>query len=75
MPHSKDTQAKDREMVDVEIAMDDDKQSNYSDKTAETTTQEQQTHSKWAWLQAAYHCLVTTVGTGILGFPSKLCDL
>ena len=26
-------------------------------------------HSKWLWLHAAYHCLVTIVGTGILGFP------
>lgn len=26
-------------------------------------------HSKYLWLRAAYHCLVTIVGTGILGFP------
>lgn len=27
-------------------------------------------HSKWLWLHAAYHCLVTILGTGILGFPA-----
>lgn len=27
-------------------------------------------HSKWLWLHAAYHCLVTIVGTGVLGFPA-----
>jgi len=26
-------------------------------------------HSKWIWLHAAYHSLVTIVGTGILGYP------
>ena len=27
------------------------------------------THDKWIWLHAAFHCLVTMVGTGVLGFP------
>ena len=31
--------------------------------------EEQQQHSKYIWLHAFYHSIVTIIGTGILGFP------
>jgi len=60
---------------DEENDGDDDSESGASPESAPSgddlkeNDDQQNQHSKWIWLHAAYHCLVTIVGTGILGFP------
>eukprot|EP00529_Nitzschia_sp_RCC80_P024138 CAMPEP_0113446716 /NCGR_PEP_ID=MMETSP0014_2-20120614/3857_1 /TAXON_ID=2857 /ORGANISM="Nitzschia sp." /LENGTH=448 /DNA_ID=CAMNT_0000337831 /DNA_START=505 /DNA_END=1848 /DNA_ORIENTATION=+ /assembly_acc=CAM_ASM_000159 len=44
--------------------LDDDAGSNVT-----TSTDKSHQRLKWRWLQAAYHSIVTIIGTGILGFP------
>ena len=45
---------------------------DYSDEDLSETPDvegQQQEHSKYIWLHAFYHSIVTIIGTGILGFP------
>jgi len=63
-------------MLDAEIALDivdDDGNkgdgASKSDNQSETSSEQGQQHSKYIWLHAFYHSIVTMIGTGILGFP------
>ena len=42
---------------------------NDEDGDKDTSSPSHPPHDKWIWLHAAFHCLVTMVGTGVLGFP------
>jgi hypothetical protein len=42
---------------------------NDEDGAKDTSSPSHPPHDKWIWLHAAFHCLVTMVGTGVLGFP------
>ena len=63
-------------MIDAEIALDvvdDDGNkgdgASKSNTQSETSSEQGQQHSKYIWLHAFYHSIVTMIGTGILGFP------
>ena len=47
----------------------DDRHGDAGSNVTASTTDKSHQPLKWRWLQAAYHSIVTIIGTGILGFP------
>ncbi len=58
-----------------DIELPDEEQKSQQQEQEQQEEEESSRHSKWAWLHAAYHFLVTIVGTGILGFPYATASL
>ncbi|KAL7448390.1 hypothetical protein ACHAWC_009402 [Mediolabrus comicus] len=52
---------------DVSVSSNDDKDKDKG--SAKDSSSSPPSHDKWIWLHPAFHCLVTMVGTGVLGFP------
>ncbi|KAL3911136.1 MAG: hypothetical protein SGILL_007402, partial [Bacillariaceae sp.] len=65
-PSKTDSSTTDASAIVIPIGKAEDVLASVSSTQA---SEDDPNHSNWIWLHAAYHCLVTIVGTGILGFP------